>query len=281
MTQGIIFDIKEFSVNDGPGIRTTIFFKGCPLHCSWCHNPEGIAKNIQLKESGAACLDCGKCRVPCSHAECQPFGRCIHVCPLGRLNPCGREVDAEELAGQVKRQAQFLIRNNGGITLSGGEPLGQPEFLFALMAALKPLHLAVETSGYTPAHHFEQMMALADLVMVDIKHMNNALHARYTGVGNARILANVRLLIEGDRPFIVRIPLIPGVNDDRPNLEAVAHFLSGARALRRVELLPYNVLAGAKYRAVGQEYNPGFAVDGAPNIDAQAFSAHGIDCVVL
>jgi pyruvate formate lyase activating enzyme len=281
MLRGIIFDTKEFSVNDGPGIRVTIFLKGCPLRCTWCHNPEGISPHPQLKELGLPCLDCGNCRTPCSHLECQPFGRCIHVCSQGRLGICGKEVDARQVALEIKRQKPFLLQNNGGVTLSGGEPLFQPEFLFALMAELKPLHLAVETSAYASQRTFRKMMDLADLVMVDLKHMDPTVHARYTGVSNVKILANIRQLGQGNTPYIVRIPHIPGVNDDPGNLEAAAAFLEGAKNLLRVELMPYNVLAGAKYWAIGLEYRPGFEEKAAPHIDRQPFTARGIPCVVL
>lgn len=281
MSQGIIFDIKEFSVNDGPGIRTTIFFKGCPLHCAWCHNPEGISKQIQLIESGVACTGCGKCRIPCSHPECLPFGRCIHVCPQGRLRLCGQEIDAEPLANQIKRQSQFLISNNGGVTISGGEPLFQPEFLFSLMAKLKPLHLAVETSGYASQQLFLKMVDLADLIIIDLKHMDCDIHRQYTGAGNELILSNIQELIHSGKPSIVRIPLIPGVNDSPANLNASARFLKGAKSLLRVELLPYNVLAGAKYHALGLQYCPDFSVDAEPNIDCLPFTSQGITCTVL
>ena len=281
MAKGIIFDIKEFSVNDGPGIRTTIFFKGCPLRCLWCHNPEGISPRPQLKISGLSCLGCGKCSVPCTHEECKPFGRCIHVCPQGRLSLCGKEVDSVELASMVNRQAHFLSENNGGVTFSGGEPLNQPKFLFELMAELKPMHLAVETSGYSNDLVFRKMMDLTDLILIDIKHMNSPLHRRYTGIGNEQILSNINQLIQGDKPFIIRIPLIPGVNDDTSNMQAIAEFLTGARSLSRVELMPYNVLAGAKYPPVGLEYKPNFNVNTPPHIDRSPFISRGIECVVL
>jgi pyruvate formate lyase activating enzyme len=219
--------------------------------------------------------------MPCSHPECKALGRCIHICPQGRLNICGKEMDSAELACKVKRQAAFLIENNGGVTLSGGEPLSQPKFLFTLMGELKPMHLAVETSGYASKHVFRKMMDLADLILIDIKHMNNSLHRKYTGVGNGRILSNVDQLKQGDKPFIIRIPLIPGVNDDTPNLQATAEFLTGAKNLIRIELMPYNVLAGAKYRAVGLEYQPGFNVNAQPHIDRQPFISRGIDSTVL
>lgn len=281
MAKGIIFDVKEMSVNDGPGVRTAIFLKGCPLRCRWCHNPEGFSPSPQIKQAGAPCTRCGKCAQGCSHEDCRPYGRCLHVCPMGRLSIYGREVDSTELAASAKRQARFLESTGGGVTLSGGEPLMQPEFLLALLSELKPMHVAVETSAHADEAVFIAMMERADLVMADIKHMDDEVHRRYTGVGNKRILSNLASLMKSGRPFIIRVPVIPGVNDDAANLESTAQFLSGAKNLLRVELMPYNVLAGAKYRMTGLEYEPGFDVNARPNADRAPFLKHGIPCVIL
>lgn len=281
MAKGIIFDIKEMSVNDGPGVRTTIFFKGCPLRCRWCHNPEGVDPAPKFKQTGILCTNCGKCLKECGHEDCRPYGRCLHICPLGRLGICGHEVDSAELTALVQCQADFLQGCGGGITLSGGEPLMQPEFLLALMEQLKPLHVAVETSAYADEAVFRAMIERVDLVMADIKHMDNETHRHYTGVGNKRILSNLSLLMASDKPFIVRVPLIPGINDDTANLERTAEFLKGTENLLRVELMPYNVLAGAKYRAVGLEYTPDFDVNALPNADCKLFEDRGIPCRVL
>lgn len=281
MAKGVIFDIKEMSVNDGPGVRTSIFLKGCPLRCNWCHNPEGFALAPQIKQAGPPCAGCGKCMRGCGHDGCRLYGRCLHICPLGRLTVCGREWDSAELAASVKRQARFLEGSGGGVTISGGEPLMQPEFLLALMEELKPLHVAVETSAHADETVFRAMTERADLVMADIKHMDDDVHRRYTGAGNKRILTNLSYLMMSGRPFIVRVPLIPGVNDDAVNLVSTAGFLKGAKNLIRVELLPYNLLAGAKYRAVGLEYAPLFDVNARPNADCAPFSAQGIASVVL
>lgn len=280
MASGVIFDIKEMSVNDGPGIRTTVFFKGCPLRCRWCHNPEGLSFEPEIKESGPPCLGCGLCRQPCGHEDCRPFGRCLHICPQGRLKLVGERVEAAALADRIKRQADFLLAN-GGVTLSGGEPLAQPDFLIELERSLKPLHLALETSGQAPLPVFQAACALADLVMIDIKHMDPGQHKRWTGADNRRILANIAWLKARDIPFIVRVPLIPGVNDSQENLAATAAFLADVPALRHVELLPYNTLAGSKYASVGRTYDPGFDETRPPNIDCTPFAARGICCQVL
>ena len=280
MAAGVIFDIKEMSVNDGPGIRTTVFLKGCPLRCRWCHNPEGLAFEPEIKESGPPCLNCGLCRQACDHEDGRPFDRCLHICPQGRLKKAGERVEAAALAERIKVQADFLLAN-GGVTLSGGEPLAQPDFLIDLMRSLQPLHLALETSGQAPLPVFQAACGLADLVMVDIKHMDAAEHRRWTGADNRRILANIAWLKAQAIPFIVRVPLIPGVNDGADNLAATAAFLAGAPALSHVELLPYNTLAGSKYASVGRTYDPGFDESRPPNIDCAPFAARGIRCQVL
>ena len=281
MAKGIVFDIKEMSINDGPGVRTTVFLKGCPLRCSWCHNPEGFSPMPQLKLSGPPCIKCGKCYNPCKHDDCSMYGRCLHICPLGRLSISGYEVDSIVISEKVKRQAEFLKRTGGGITISGGEPLMQPEFLVDLLSELKPLHVAVETSAYSNKDLFETMIELADLIIADIKHMNDAVHRRYTGVGNGQILSNLSILMESECPFIIRMPVIPGVNDDMENLTQTANFLKVSKNLIGVELMPYNVLAGAKYRAVGMEYNPAFDTAAKPNTDCTPFNKRGIPCTVL
>lgn len=280
MATGIIFDIKEMSVNDGPGIRTTVFFKGCPLNCRWCHNPEGLSFAIEIRESGPPCLHCDLCRIPCGHMDCQLMGRCLHVCPQGRLKLCGRQVEAPALAAEIRQQETFLLRH-GGVTLSGGEPLAQPDFLLDLMQSLKPLHLAVETSGYAPAAVFQSMCGLADLIIIDIKHMDPGQHRIWTGVDNGLILANIRWLCRQEKPFIIRLPLIPGVNDDRDHLAAVAAFLDGAPSQMQVELLPFNPLAGSKYPSVGRSWQPGFDEAVTPNVDCTPFERRGIRCKIL
>jgi pyruvate formate lyase activating enzyme len=281
MAAGIVFDVKEMSVNDGPGIRTTVFLKGCPLRCNWCHNPEGLSPSPQLKQSGLPCLGCGKCTARCGHEQCAPFGRCLRACPQGRLSACGQTAEPAALAASIKRLSELLVASGGGVTISGGEPLMQPDFLLELTDALKPLHVAVETSAHGPKAVFCAVLERTDLIIADIKHMDDGLHKTYTGVGNEQILSNLTVLKQSGRPFIIRVPLIPGVNDDRENLSRTAQFLADAKALLRVELLPYNPLAGAKYKAVGLEYAPRFDVQARPNISREVFDSLNIPCEVL
>lgn len=245
---GIIFDIKEFAQHDGDGVRTTVFFKGCPLRCVWCHNPEGLSPEPELYVGTNGCTDCGLCRKPCSHPDCI-YGRCLHVCPQGLLRVSGKEWEAEALAQKIKKSADFLAEN-GGVTLSGGEPLMQWEFALELIRELKPLHVAIETSGYASPEAFRRVISVCDFVFLDIKLADREEHKKYTGVYNDKILENLKILKSSGVPFLLRTPLIPGITDTEENLAAIAVLAGGAP----VELLPYNSLAPAKYPAVGRSF---------------------------
>ena len=247
---GTVFDIKEMAVHDGPGLRTTVFFKGCPLRCRWCHNPEGLSSRPQLMYKDARCRGCGRCRVPCSHAECQSFGRCIHICPENCLVVTGREVSVQALAQELRQSAAVLGDAFGGFTFSGGEPLAQSKFLLSLMAELKGCHLCIETSGYTDSATFQKVLDRLDFVILDIKLADRAAHKAYTGVPNDRILANLGLLQDSGKPYIIRTPLIPGITDTQENLSAIREIIGDAPW----EQLPYNAMAGAKYKMLGLEY---------------------------
>lgn len=278
---GIIFDVKEFSVHDGPGPRTTVFFKGCPLRCRWCHNPEGQSFRPEAMVRVSRCAACGKCLRPCAHPECQPLGRCLHACPQGLVSACGEETDSEALAARLLRQADFWrLGGEGGVTVSGGEPLAQPEFLLDLLERLDGVHRCIETSGFAPPEVFRAAAEHAELVLMDVKLADSAKHREYTGVGNESILNNLEQLKGGDIPFIVRVPVIPGVNDDAGNLAATAGLLRGAKRLVRVELLPYNPFAGAKYPMLGREPPPDYGNGAKQIISAEEFTRRGISAVV-
>ena len=279
---GTIFDIKEFAVFDGPGIRTTVFMKGCPLRCQWCHNPEGLKPEPQLTVSPASCLHCGKCAAHCpTPGRCTACGTCVPVCRKGAIRIVGERVKASEAAARVLRHARVLNMNGGGVTFSGGEALLQPDFVLAVRARLDGLHAAIETSGYAPGDVFVRVAARMDLVMLDIKHADPAAHRRWTGVDNAPILENLDRLKALGVPFRARVPVIPGVNDSAANFEATARLLADAPRLECVELLRYNRSAGAKYGLLGRRYAPCFDEQAEPNMDTEIFAGYGIKAVIL
>lgn len=220
----VIFDIKEFSVHDGPGIRTTVFFKGCPLDCVWCHNPEGKLSTPQMMRT--------------------PRGE--------RL--VGKRYSPEELAAYLNRQASILRANEGGITLSGGEPLMQTAFIHATLDLLQNIHILLDTSGFANPETFSRLVTRCNLVYFDLKLIDSDLHKKYTGQWNDSILQNLQLLSQSGVPFVIRVPLVPTITDTDSNLLAIANTIQGLPGLLRVDLLPYNRLAGAKYPLLGLEY---------------------------
>lgn len=247
---GIIFDIKEFTVHDGPGSRITVFLKGCPLRCKWCHNPEGLIVTKQLMYKSNFCSHCEQCRKSCEHEECQPFGKCIHACPNGCLSIVGEEVSAESLAERLQKNADILKLMGGGITFSGGEPMLQADFICELAEKLGDIHKAVQTSGYTDLATYKKVVEHMDYVLQDIKLADKKEHIKYTGVSNEKILRNIEWLKTSRKPFVFRVPLIPGITDTEANLKAISEIAGECRT----ELMPYNPLAGAKYSMVGMEY---------------------------
>lgn len=247
---GVIFDIKEMAVHDGPGIRTTVFFKGCPLRCKWCHNPEGLTVEPQLMYKQARCIKCGRCKTECNHPECQPFGKCIRVCPQNCLEISGRTVEAKFLAKELKENAEILGDSFGGFTFSGGEPLAQPKFLIELMDELKDYHLCIETSGYAKTEVFSEILEKLDFVIMDMKIADSELHKKYTGVSNSRILENFETLRKSGKPYLIRTPLIPNITDTKENLDAIKELIGASEW----ERLPYNKMAGAKYKMLGMSY---------------------------
>ncbi len=279
--KGIIFNIEEFAVHDGPGIRKLVFFKGCPMQCTWCHNPEGISFKKELMIRVDACISCGKCTEVCFNDECIVCGDCVDACSLRLRKICGVEIEADVLAKKLLKGKEVLINSGGGITISGGEPLAQPDFLFDLIKHLNPLHIAIESSGYAKKKVFQTMVSRTDLVLMDIKHIDPLIHKKYTGVSNRLILENLRFLCQSDTDFNIRIPLIPGVNDTFDNLEKTALLIRDAKHLKRVELLPYHKTAGAKYSLLSKKYNPGFDINKKVNIYAEVFKNYNINVIIL
>jgi pyruvate formate lyase activating enzyme len=281
MAKGVIFDIKEFSVFDGPGIRKTIFLKGCPLNCFWCHNPEGISFDKEIMVRIASCINCGRCSRSCLKTSCDACGDCVEMCPLHLRSVCGIEIEADALVEMLKKDIDFFDRTGGGVTLSGGEPLAQAEFLTEMLEKLQTVHTAVETSGHAPIQVFNTIMNLADLILFDMKHADPEIHREITGKDNSLILRNLKSLIDSGKDFIVRIPVIPGVNDSEDNHNDIAGLLADAKNVIRVEFLPYHRTAGAKYSMVGRTYDPLFDEAARPRVFRKEFEKSGIKTIIL
>ena len=247
---GTVFDIKEFSVHDGPGVRTTVFLKGCPLRCKWCHNPEGLSPEVQIMVNESRCVHCGRCFEGCNHEACKPYKRCLYACPMGLVSLTGKLMDSAEVAEKVLRGRDFLEMSGGGITISGGEPLMQHEFTIDLLRKTSEIHRAIQTSGFAKSDIFKAVISEADYIMMDLKLANPALHKEYTGVDNEIILENAKILKESGKVHVFRVPLIPDITDTQENLAEISK-IAGDSA---VELLPYNPMAGAKYKSVGLDF---------------------------
>jgi len=268
--RGTVFDIKHFAVHDGPGIRTTVFLKGCPLGCLWCHNPESISPRPQLLFTPGKCIGCGNCFEVCPGGvhgtvdgmhtidweRCRTCGECVDGCYAGALEMAGYEASVDEVMEEVLRDRTFHTNSGGGITLSGGEPLAQHEFSTALLRTAKSegLHTALDTSGHAPWPRLEEILHHTDLVLYDLKYMDPKRHAELTGVSNDLILENLRRLDRLGKATWIRIPLIPGLNDGDANYEAMGELISSLENVERVEILRYHRLAETKYASAGMEY---------------------------
>ena len=279
---GIVFDIEEFAVFDGPGIRCTVFVKGCPLHCMWCHNPEGLSPRPQRVITHSLCIRCGKCDEVCpSPGKCVGCGKCVEVCPKGCIRIAGTRMTALQVAEKIRKQAKLLALNGGGVTFSGGEVLMQPEFIVAIRKLVPEVHALIETSGFAKPEVFRMVAEAMDMIIMDVKIADPELHRKYIGADNALILQNLQQLKQLGKPFRIRIPLIPTVNDTYENMEKTAALLEGSSNLEMVELLRYNKAAGAKYSGVGMTYAPDFPEQQEPNIIREPFEKRGIKVGIL
>ena len=266
--KGTIFNIQKFSVNDGPGIRTTVFLKGCMLDCIWCHNPESKSPKKQLMLSESRCIGCGKCVKACPSSLhsfdnghrikrelCSACGACAEAC-VGALELVGRETGVEEVIAEVMKDELFYKNSGGGITLSGGEPLMQHGFSLALLKAAKEkgLHTCIETCGFAKWEHIEALIPYVDIFLWDVKETDDSLHRRYTGVSNGKILENLRRLNAAGAEIILRCPIIPGLNDREEHLKKIAALAEELSGVRRVDIEPYHPLGKSKSEALGADY---------------------------
>ncbi len=267
---GTIFNFQHFSIHDGPGIRTTVFFKGCNLRCFWCHNPEAAIIKPEIQFFPEKCIACGACVEVCPEGaqflegsrrmyardKCQLGFRCVEECFTGALYQIGREYRLDEVLAEIERDRQYYQFSGGGVTFSGGEPLLQKDFLRSLLTACRErgIHCAVDTAGNLPWEVFQEVTPLADLFLFDVKAFDEETHRRATGVGNRRILSNLVRLAESGSQIWIRIPVIPGVNDNAEEMEKIASFLEPLPGIQWVELLPFHTLGAEKYASLGREY---------------------------
>ena len=268
---GTIFNIQRYSINDGPGIRTTVFLKGCPLSCKWCHNPESISpgKEIIIRED--RCIRCGECFLRCNYfavksldgeyitdqETCAQCGRCVEVCFTDARAIVGKEMTVDDVMNEVEKDVIFYNQSGGGVTFSGGEPFLQHEFLIELLKASKQknLHTAVDTSGYISSEILQKASRFIDLYLYDVKTLDNNIHKSFTGVSNKLILENLKRLTEWQKNIIVRVPLIPTLNDSLEAMQGIGYYVASLKSINEIHLLPYHRTGIEKYNRLGVEYS--------------------------
>ncbi|UCC10982.1 MAG: glycyl-radical enzyme activating protein [candidate division WOR-3 bacterium] len=278
--EGLIFDIKKYAIHDGPGIRTTIFLKGCPLHCPWCHNPEGIKPQPEIMLSPERCIHCEQCLHACERGalqrrsdvialnreKCDRCGVCLDVCCSRAIEQVGRHITVEQAAEEIERDRVFYEESGGGVTLSGGEPLMQPQFTRALLKDCKKkgIHTVLDTCGYADPEILQEVSEFVDLFLFDVKIMDDEKHKHYTGVSNQQIFYNLRTLSENGKTIHIRIPIIPGITDDEGNIHMVGTFLAPLQHIDKISLLPYHRAWLMKHRKIKASNEPWIADTPSP-----------------
>ena len=268
--KGLVFSIQRYSTEDGPGIRTTVFMKGCPLKCLWCHNPEGQEFSPQIAFNDSRCIGCKECVDACpqgainftadgsrtDRVKCQNCGKCAEVCPTGARELIGKYMTAEEVFSEVERDTLFYRNSGGGVTVGGGEPTMQPGFLVEFLRKCQEqgIHTALDTSGYVEWKEMEEILKYVDLVLYDIKQIDLAKHAEYTGVSNDLILENARRISSKGIPMIIRVPVIPGYTDGEDSIRGIMEFACVLESVVKVDLLPFHRLGEPKYRKLDRSY---------------------------
>ena len=297
----MFFDIKLYAINDGPGIRITLFLKGCPLSCVWCHNPEGIRAGKEKMYTRKKCIGCLACveQCPChaiyptsegmktNRQACRLCGRCAGVCPTKAMEISGNAYTVDYLMGEIEKETIFIDRSGGGVTFCGGEPLMHPNILLELLRRCKGLgiHRTVDTTLHARKEVVADVMKETDLFLVDLKLMDSAKHRYYCGVPNERILNNLRMVADAGKDILVRIPLIEGVNADRENITRTAAYLASlAWQQKQVHLLPYHDIAQGKHEKLGTIYNPDHIPLATPSAEVQErcrsiFKKYGIEAI--
>ncbi len=270
MNKGIVFNIERYAIHDGPGIRTTVFFKGCPLRCWWCHNPEGQSQRLELIYRDARCIGCGECMTSCAEGaishlskkvvidrkRCTACGACAKKCPTEALSVAGRKMSIVQTMKLLEKDTPFYGESGGGVTFSGGEPLQQPEFLEALTdeCSRKDIDTVLDTSGFAPPKVVKRFCGKVALFLYDIKLMNPFKHKKYTGVSNRLILENAQRIAKSESRLAISIPIIPDINDREANIEETGRFLASLKNVEYVSLLPYHKMGMDKYTNLGKTY---------------------------
>lgn len=269
--QSNIIKVSRFSTDDGPGIRTTVFLKGCPLKCLWCHNPESQNKKVEISFDYAKCVSCGKCLGSCENNchqfvdgvkkfykdNCTTCGKCVSECPTQALSVYGKMASVDEIINEVIKDKIFYETSNGGVTISGGEPLYQHQFTIEILKRCRELNIntAIETSGFASLEVFKEVVKYCDYVLFDIKETNLENHLKYTGVPFDPILQNLKYLNETEVPYLIRCPIIPGLNDRIDHFEKLNNLIEYNKNFQGIEIMPYHSLGNYKYNNLQREYS--------------------------